>query len=106
MSDEDQDVSQIVKQLKRLQLQQATLLTRLERLSQEGADRNETGPTTGPATRDPPRAFQIGDRVQIRNPGRFQPSTGTIHKIGQSRITVIAANGTKITRAPKNIFRS
>jgi transcription antitermination factor NusG len=116
MSQEDDDVREIVNQLQRLQIRQATLLTRLERLSQQGQASNETGQTTGPASRQTgqttgpafrqtPRAFQIGDRVQIRNPGPFQPNKGTIQKIGPSRITVVATNGTKILRAPKNLFR-
>jgi hypothetical protein len=35
--------------------------------------------------------------------GPFQATRGTITKIGNSRITVQARNGTKISRAPKNL---
>jgi small-conductance mechanosensitive channel len=53
---------------------------------------------------DATREFAIGDRVQIKNPGRYQASGGTIAKIGANRITVRTASGSKILRAPKNLL--
>jgi hypothetical protein len=84
-------------QLQNLQIQQATLISLLERLSEGGE--NASGPTTGTT-----REFEIGDRVRIRNPRRLQAIRGKIVRIGTSRITVEAKNGTTIVRAPKNLY--
>jgi hypothetical protein len=46
------------------------------------------------------RPFAIGDRVRIRNPKRNQANRGVISTITASRVTVQAANGTKILRVP------
>ena len=102
----NEDINGIVEQLKRLQLQQAALLTRLENLSNQGAGRNDEEHETRPpvATRDEPRAFAIGDRVGIRNPKPFQENKGTILTIGEKRTAVLSATGKKIPRAPKNLF--
>jgi hypothetical protein len=50
------------------------------------------------------REFEIGDRVRIMNPRRLQANRGKIVRIGASRITVEAKNGTTIVRAPKNLY--
>jgi transcription antitermination factor NusG len=95
----DEDIKDIIAQLQSLQLQQAALIQRLERVS--GSQDN--GIPTRTKTVQVTREFAVGDRVQINNPGPFQATRGTITKIGNSRITVQARNGTKISRAPKNL---
>jgi hypothetical protein len=95
----DQDVKDIIAQLQRLQLRQTELIRDLERLS-ENRDGNSSAVIVPP---DVARGFAIGDQVRIRNPGLLQPVRGTIIKIGATRITVRARNGTKIVRAPKNL---
>jgi transcription antitermination factor NusG len=52
---------------------------------------------------DTTRDLEVGDRVRIVNPGRFQAKKGVIFKITENRITVQAQNGTKIQRAHHNI---
>jgi hypothetical protein len=96
----EDDIKDIVEQLQRLQIQQDTLIARLGELS-------GSHETPARATRVPPdtsRALAIGDRVRVRNPGRFQAVRGTIVRIGTSRITVQARNRSKIIRAPHNLF--
>jgi hypothetical protein len=95
----DQEIQDIVNQLERLQIQQAELVRRIGRLS-ENNDVSNINATHTTSTID----FVIGDRVRIRNPGRLQPVRGTIIKIGRSRITVEAREGTKIVRAPRNLI--
>ena len=94
----EQDITEIIAQLQRLQLQQSELLQRLTRLSESEDNNNATGQA------NTPRELAVGDRVRIRNPGRFQATNGKIIKIGTSRITVQADNGTKIIRAPSNLI--
>jgi hypothetical protein len=96
----EQDIKDIVAQLQQLSIQQSELLQRLGRLTTSG--RNTSNNTAGRpnATRE----FAIGDRVRIRNPRLSQATRGTITKIGPSRITVLATNGTKILQAPWNII--
>jgi hypothetical protein len=91
----------------RLQIRQDALIARLGELSG-----NNTGATASTrATRIPTetetvsaRTFAIGDRVRIRNPKRTQANRGVISNITASRIMAQAANGTKILRAPHNVF--
>ena len=92
----EQEVEEIVARLQGLNLEQAELLTRLARLSErsEGNDDRKDTKT---------REFEIGDSVKINNPGPFQATKGTVVKIGKGRITVLARNGTKVVRAPKNL---
>jgi hypothetical protein len=75
----------------RVQLKQTKITTRLERLS-EGADN---------AKKEDARQeyVAIGEGVWIINPGPSQMTTGTIMKIGTSRITVQTRSGDKIVRA-------
>jgi transcription antitermination factor NusG len=98
MDDED-EVQVLIDQLRRLQLQQNELITRLERA--RGNER-QPSPRASPRAR---REIAIGDRVRIKNPGPFQTNKGVVDKIGESRITVRTASGTKIQRAHKNIVR-
>jgi hypothetical protein len=99
MSNEQDEIKNIVAQLKRLQIQESELLQRLERLSE--ADTN-----TG-ASPTPIREFRIGDLVQIKNPKPFQIKKGIIVRIGidTDRITVQSRNGSsKIIRASFNLI--
>jgi hypothetical protein len=90
----DHEVKDIVSQLQKLQLKQATLIARLERVSEsENRERIDTA-----------REFVIGDRVRIRNPGVLQPKRGRIVNIGTTRITVQSDSGKKIIRAAKNLI--
>jgi hypothetical protein len=95
MSD-DREIQDIINQLQGLQLQQAALLSRLERLSE--GEGQETPPPPPQATRE----FAIGDRVRIRNPRVLQETRGRITRIG-SRITVTTPRGNTIVRASKNL---
>ena len=94
----DDEIKNIVSQLQRLQIHEAELLQRLERLSE--ADRHASGP---PITT---REFVIGDVVKIRNPRPLQAKRGTVIRIGvgTNRVTVLARNGSKIVRAPSNLI--
>jgi hypothetical protein len=93
------EIKDIIAELQRLQIQQSGLLQRLEQLS--GGDNDSSTETRVPNTT---RAFTVGDRVRIANPGWNQANCGKIIKIGKSRITVEARNGTKIIRDPKNLL--
>ena len=95
----DQDVEDIIKQLQDLQVRQTALISRLVRSSTSG---NES--RAPPPPPDAPREFPIGDRVRIRNPRVLQANRGTIIRIGNDRITVLARNGNKIVRKPKNLI--
>jgi transcription elongation factor len=101
------DIKDIVEQLQRLQLRQDALIARLGELS--GNNTGTAAPTRTTripteAETIPARTVAIGDRVRIRNPGRFQSNKGVVITITKSRITVQAVNGSKIVRAPHNIF--
>jgi hypothetical protein len=101
MSSEGDEVQDLILQLKRLQLQQTALLSRLERARgrEERTDRANGAAENVGTTRE----FVIGDRVLIKNPRYLQGDRGKIVKITASRITVEAASGNKIIRAPKNL---
>ena len=106
----DSNVKEIIAQLQRLQLEQNVLILRLahanERESGQGATNEREsnhGATDTVIPPDATREFVVGDRVRIKNPGRFQANNGTITKIGASRITVQTKSGAKISRAPKNL---
>ena len=91
----DDDIEKIVRELQQLNLRQTQLLNQLDRL------RVASPPAVSPTTAA--RDFRIGDRVRIKNPRLLQPSTGTVIKIGPSRITVQTASGSTIVRAQKNL---
>jgi hypothetical protein len=85
------EIENIILQLKSLQLQQTELLVRLERARETETGTNRTSSGTNTARTNvisETREFTIGDRVRIKNPNRFQADRGTIVKIGASRITV------------------
>jgi hypothetical protein len=91
--DRDQEIQDIVNQLERLQIQQSDLLQRLGRLSKSKDNDNTATPLPISTAA---RAFAVGGRVRIRNPGHLQPVRGTVIQIGRTRITVESRNGTKI----------
>jgi hypothetical protein len=92
------EISNIVAELQRLQIQESQLLQRLDRLNELNSNNATVPPSTA-------RVFVIGDLVKIKNPRPLQARQGTIIKIGVSnRITVLARNGTKIIRAPFNLI--
>jgi hypothetical protein len=93
------EVQDLIRQLKNLQLQQTELLVRLERAKGDEAragvyDEEESGT----------QKLAIGDKVRIKNPTRFQADQGVITKIGPNRVTVHTKTGSKILRAPKNLI--
>jgi dsDNA-specific endonuclease/ATPase MutS2 len=102
MNNDNNEIQDLILQLKQLQLEQTRLqqkqtkiTTRLERLS-EGADKANK-------KEDSTRKFTIGKRLRIINPGPSQATTGTIVKICTG-ITVRIRNGDKIIRAAKNLI--
>jgi hypothetical protein len=95
MTDETSD---IIEQLKQLQITQTALLERLGRLEQ-GTPEQDT-PLRRQTAR---RQFDIGDGVRVLNPGVNQLSVGRITRIGPSQITLIDRRGEDIRRAPKNL---
>jgi transcription antitermination factor NusG len=104
MTNDNDDIQDLITQLKDLQLQQAELIVRLERA--RGRESRATAGTAARAGDSEPRETRelaIGDRVRIKNPGPFQANRGVIIKIGTSRITVRTRSGSKIIRAPKNL---
>jgi dsDNA-specific endonuclease/ATPase MutS2 len=97
-NDHDEEIKNIVAQLKGLQTQESELLQRLERLS-ETNNRNSASPTQI-------REFKIGDLVKILNPKPFQIKKGAIIRIGvdSGLITVQSTNGSsKVIRASFNL---
>jgi hypothetical protein len=103
----DDDIADIVDQLKRLHIRQDVLIARLGELSGS----NNSIPATARASRIPPdtenvtaRSFAIGDRVKIRNPNRRQANKGVVVNITANHITVQDTLGTKIIRAPHNVY--
>jgi hypothetical protein len=105
MNNNEEEVKDLVDQLQRLQIQQTTLLARLERAT-EGATNNERdeNPPTRPTradrtTRAPPRALAIGDWVIIQNPKPSQITRGQITKINllTDRYTIRDSTGSRPT---------
>jgi hypothetical protein len=88
------EVQDLIRQLKILQLQQTELLVRLERARGDEAragvyNEEESGTLK----------FAIGDKVT-----HFQADQEVITKIGPNRVTVHTKTGSKILRAPKNLI--
>jgi hypothetical protein len=111
MSD-NQEILNLVNQLLRLQLRQAEIQVQqsevLQRLTQ-ATEEDNTASTAPPATAPAPPAtapteFAIGDWVRVVNPVRLQARIGRIIKIGPTYITILANNGTKVRRKPKNLI--
>ena len=100
MSD-DEEIKDIVKQFRLLQLQQTALVSRLDQL-QDTATR---APRPARAAATPPTTqwFAVGDKVSILNPNRMQFSKGKIINIGFNRITVHGPNNKTLWRAPWNL---
>ena len=98
MSNESDEITDIIAQLKHLQIQETKLLQRLEQLN-EGK-----GKTTESTTS--PRGFSLGDLVQIKNPRPLQAKQGIIVKINieTNRVSVKTKNGSKISRIPDNLL--
>jgi hypothetical protein len=104
MKNEDNDeVQELIGQLKSLQLQQTKIVARLEiaRRKEARASTEEVTPLRRVSV-DENRKLAIGDKVRIKNPSPFQSNRGTVIKIGDSRVMVLTKSG-KITRAPKNL---
>ena len=100
--DKKQEIEEIIKQLSKLQVQQTGILNRLDELT-ESTDAPDAKRAASPTGRqDPKRPFAIGDRVRIRNPGRFQKDVGNIILIGSARTTVLTTKG-KVQRAQTNL---
>ena len=106
--DNRKEINNIVQQLQLLSIQQADLIKRLDILTKEDSQ----APKKLPAGNKPTAEIQpiplskelaIGDRVRINNPRYLQPDSGKVIKLTQNRVTVQAANGTKIVRAAKNL---
>ena len=93
MSNELNEIKDIVAQLQQLHLQESELLLRLGQLSQVNTSVNITC------------ELAVGDLVRIKNPRPLQAGKGTITKINiaTNRVTIQSKNGSKIIRAPSNI---
>jgi hypothetical protein len=129
MTDDEQEIFSIIVDLRLNQIEQTRLLDRLEVLQERTTLDNRrrpapTAPRAGPATREPRleagqerlareagleghyvrRAFRIGDRVRITNPGPGQFAVGKITRILKKRITVTDRGGEDIMRDPKNLM--
>jgi hypothetical protein len=93
------EVQDLIRQLKNLQLQQTELLVRLERARGDEARAGVYGEEESGT-----RKFAIGNKVRIKNPTPFQADQGVITMIGPNRVTVHTKTGSKILRAPKNLI--
>lgn len=116
-SEDDNELNQIIAELKSLKLQQERVLTRLENHAQRLAEASlpiaEAVPTTN--SRDVP--LEIGDRIIITNgvrrPSRWirpwdarQERHATITRIGtDGRVFFTTDNGVKTWRSPANVKR-
>jgi hypothetical protein len=83
----------IINKIKQLQIKQDELIKQLESL--------EINDTTT-KSKNTNREIEIGDKVNILNPGRFQERSGEVCKIGKL-ITVQTKRGRKIVRVRKNL---
>jgi hypothetical protein len=115
----DDDIEDIIQQLASLYLHQGALIARLQRLRRNEAEdtptpetatsgaprhRNAASSTHGnDAAEAPTRTFRVGDRVVVRNPRVLQADRGTITRVGRTRITLRARDGTTVVRAPWNL---
>jgi transcription antitermination factor NusG len=83
------EIEDLIAELKLLQVRQRQVLARLEEAQQENKEK---------------RALKVGDRVIILNPNRNQENRGVIITIGASRVTILTATQRRISRAPKNLL--
>lgn len=91
--EKEDEIKKITAALKKIQIQQAVLIERLENITRKSENNTQEGQ----------HEFKIGDRVEILNPGPLQQRVGIVKKIGKSRITVETENGKDVVRAPKNV---
>jgi hypothetical protein len=114
MTVNDDEVQDLINQLKELQILQERTLARLEEArSREEVKRPSEGKESiaarhralanGVRSSEEDIPFAIGDRVVIKNPSHFQANRGTVVTISKNRITVLTEKGTKILRAPRNL---
>jgi hypothetical protein len=118
----NKDLDTIIEHLNRLTLQQqqltqqiADLQTEIQGRQQDIIEPNnndnlaqELQVRTRPENNSQRRPIRVGDRVRVKNPGRDQPNTGTIHSYMPSRLFVrIKWDNCDITinRAPGNVTR-
>ena len=116
------DLDILIEHLDRLTIQQQQLTQRIGDLQIEIQGRqqgiiesnNNGNPTQELPVRAKPehntrkRPIKVGDRVRVKNPGRNQPNTGTIHSHTPSRLFVrVKLDNCDITvnRAPRNVTR-
>jgi hypothetical protein len=109
MSNNQQEILDLIEELNGLRIHEQALLTRLAvaRGSTPGVirdprTRSATAVTSAPLSET--GRFRIGETVTLRNPGRYQSSTGTVYKIGAKYITVQTRKG-QIIRAPHNLIK-
>jgi hypothetical protein len=115
MSENEEEIKEILLKFQRLQLQQTVLVNRLEELTDDSnnRDRRTNAPPAAAAratgAQGETREFAVGDSVRIKNPRPLQQSVGVISKItttrAATRIHVKTRNGSVIWRAPNNIVR-
>jgi hypothetical protein len=112
----------VIEHLDRLTLQQQQLTQQIAKLQIEIQGRrqaivqpgnNDTPKQEIPVKREPGnntriRPIRVGDWVSIKNPGKNQPNTGTIHSYTSSRLFVrIKLDNCDriVNRAPRNVTR-
>jgi hypothetical protein len=109
MSEADDEIRDIVLQLRQLQVTQAGLVDRIEQLGGNTArpTRRAARPTARAHLPAPcpgnVRLFVIGDYVRVRNPGPFQLRVGNVTRITAKRIEVGDGEGRFVSRAPNNV---
>jgi hypothetical protein len=103
MSSGDREVEEITRELEQIRLGQAALTRRQATLTRRLSDIAKKATNNPRLTRDPNRAFAIGDRVHIKNANESQANSGKITRIGSYKITVTTDTGEKITRIPRNL---
>jgi hypothetical protein len=114
MNSEQDGIEDLIEKIQELQIQQTDLLIRLRQARNKGTqatgNRNAGASAAGKpdenrsAPASTTRKLEVGDKVIIRNPRRFQANRGVITKLGASRNTVRTRSGTKILRAPWNLI--
>jgi putative ribosome biogenesis GTPase RsgA len=108
----DDDIKEVIQQLSELQVQQTTLIARLQLYNErrtEETRREVPASATARPTRvpDADRDFVIGDWVRIKKPRPHQENIGYIIKYtkkriaANSRVSVYTASGDTIVRAQK-----
>ena len=102
MSNDDDGITEIVRELQTLHLRQAELYEQLE--NHQATQQVAAGRRTVEPRRNQPRTtFQVGDHVRVKNPRFIQATSGIIIRISATRITIRTVAGNTIVRAPKNL---